>query len=94
MLTRAKSSVEECSKVRVKLDHVSKEKGRSDRKVSELNAKLAKTSSELKEELQMNESLRKNQSEWQDRTKKAEVKASVVQHQKEAEITDLKVSYF
>ena len=94
VMTRAKSSVEECSKVRVKLDNLVKEKGRSDRKVSELNVKLAKTSSDLKEERQMNESLRKNQSEWQEKTKKAEIKASVIEHQKEAEIKDLRVSEY
>ena len=40
---------------------------------------------------QMNESLRRNQSDWQERTKRAEVKAAVLEKQKDAEIQDLKV---
>jgi len=90
VLTRAKSSAEECDKVKVKLDSVSKEKGRTDRRVTELNLKLSKAATDLSEERQMNESLRRNQSDWQERTKRAEVKAAVLEKQKDAEIQDLK----
>ena len=52
-LFRAKSSAEECDKVKVKLDSVSKEKGRTDRRVTELNLKLSKAATDLSEERQV-----------------------------------------
>ena len=91
VLSRAKASMEETVKVRTKLESVSKEKLKSEKKVTELSSKLTKTSTELKEERQMNESLRQNQTDWQNKMQRTERKVKDISSEKDQQIKDLQV---
>ena len=56
-----RSSVEEAKDMEAKVTALTKDKAKAEHKLNQLNTKLAKLSSELKDERHMNESLRQNQ---------------------------------
>ncbi len=89
VMNRARSSVEESKTMEASLTVVSKEKAKSDQKVSQLSTKLSKLTTELKEEKQLNESLRKNQSEWQAKMTKMEKEMNSSSEEKDKQISDL-----
>lgn len=60
-----KTSVEESQEKDERLTFVTKEKVKLEQKLSQLNNKISKLSTELKEERQLNESLIKNKEGWQ-----------------------------
>ena len=70
-----------------KVAALAKDKARAEHKLNQLNAKLAKLISELKDERHMNESLRQNQMSWQ--VKMAELEKKFVQ--KDTEVQELQV---
>lgn len=56
-----RSSVEEAKEMESKLSTLTKEKAKAEHKLTQLNVKVAKLTSDLKDEMTMNENLRKNQ---------------------------------
>ena len=56
-----RSSVEEAKEMESKLSTLTKEKAMAEHKLTQLNVKVAKLTSDLKDEMTMNENLRKNQ---------------------------------
>ncbi len=72
-----------------KVAALAKDKARAEHKLNQLNTKLAKLTTELKDERHMNESLRQNQMSWQ--VKMTELEKKFVQ--KDAEVKELQVSY-
>ena len=93
MRSRTKTSVEESKQMEEKLGAVSKEKGKIEQKLTQVNSRLNKLNSDLKEEKQMNESLRRNQKEWQVRFKVLEAKSKSAEEEKNKEIQNLQVSF-
>ena len=73
-----------------KLVSVTKEKNKTEHKLSQLTNKLGKLSHELTEEREMNKCLRKNQAEWQKKLSGVEEKLSATRQQKDQEIAELK----
>jgi chromosome segregation ATPase len=53
--------VEEAKEMEAKVSTLAKEKAKAEHKLNQLNQKLSKLATELKDERHMNESLRKNQ---------------------------------
>ncbi len=82
-----RSSVEETKQMEAKVAALAKDKARAEHKLNQLNAKLAKLTTELKDERHMNESLRQNQMSWQ--VKMTELEKKFVQ--KDAEVQELQV---
>ncbi len=72
-----------------KVAALAKDKARAEHKLNQLNSKLAKLTTELKDERHMNESLRQNQMSWQ--VKMTELEKKFVQ--KDGEVKELQVSY-
>ena len=70
-----------------KVAALAKDKARAEHKLNQLNAKLAKLITELKDERHMNESLRQNQMSWQ--VKMTELEKKFVQ--KDTEVKELQV---
>lgn len=92
VMTRARTSVEESKVMEEKLKALAKEKTKMDTKLTGISSKMSKVLSELSEEKQMNESLRRNQSEWQKKVDKYEKEVKELKETKDKEVTDLQVS--
>ncbi|TRY74564.1 hypothetical protein TCAL_09740, partial [Tigriopus californicus] len=89
VVSRARKSVEESKQMEVKLLVLSKEKAKSDQKLAQMNSKFQKLHLELQEEKQMNESLRRNQGEYQKRVDRFENQLLDVKTAKDAEVKEL-----
>ena len=91
VMTRARTSVEESKVMEERLKSLTKEKTKMDTKLTGISSKMSKVLSELNEEKQMNESLRRNQSEWQKKVDKFEKEVKELKESKDKEVTDLQV---
>jgi len=66
VMSRALASMEEIKSKEEKMSSLSKEKAKAETRLGQMVTKMGKVTEELKEEQQLNESLRKNQAQWQD----------------------------
>ena len=92
VMNRARTSVEEATQLRSQVSTLSKEKSKSDKKLSELQTKMNKTTHQLEEERHINKSLSQNQTEWRNKVEKSQKKMEETQKQKDKEIGELQVS--
>lgn len=92
MTKRTRNSVEESKTMEEKMTLLNKEKTKNDQRVSQLNSKIAKLASELKEEKQINQSLGQNQVEWQKKLEQCEERMRKIEEKKDKEIQMLKAS--
>lgn len=67
-----------------------REKTKVETKVTNLSTRLNKMTAELSEEKQLNESLRKNQADWQNKLKRSDVEISLIKEVKDREVGELK----
>ena len=63
VMSRARTSVEENTKMKAKISSLDKDKGKMEKRLQDLHSKMTKTVRQLEEEKQMNKSLRQNQAE-------------------------------
>ena len=89
VMNRARTSVEETTEMRSQLSTLIKEKSKTEKRATDIQAKLNKTTRQLEEEKQMNKSLCQNQSEWQTKVEKTQKKMAETQIQKDKEIKEL-----
>merc|ERR1712062_261995 len=89
VMNRARSSVEESAQLKSQISTLLKDKTKSDKKLSDLQAKLNKTTRQLEEEKHMNKSLCQNQSEWQTKVAKSQKEMEAAQSIKDKEIKEL-----
>lgn len=73
---------------------LTKEKAKCEQKLHQLSNKVLKINNELSEERQINESLRKNQAEWEARFSKMEEDYRRKEEVMGKEMEDLKVTFF
>lgn len=91
MLAQSRASVDETKNLKDKIEHLTKEKSKSDQKLQSANARVNKLLAELKEEKQMNENLVHNQKAWQKQFTDMKKQMDDLRSEKDKEITDLKV---
>ena len=82
---------EEAKALNDKVEFISKEKNKSDGKLTNANSRIRKLCDELKEEKQMNENLMHNQKAWQIKYDVMQKKMEDDCKKKEKEINDLQV---
>jgi len=87
---RNKLTEEEKEALNEELENMKKEKIKMEAKLNQMMQKLSKVTTELKDEKQLNTSLRNNQDEWQIKVKKSEIELNVTKEIKDKEISDLK----
>jgi len=73
-----------------KMASLLKEKAALERKITQINQKLAKATAELKEEKELNKHLKNDHEKWQTMVKKLETQHDQYVKEKTAEIVDLK----
>lgn len=86
VLKRARSSVEEAKQMEAKVAVLTKDKAKAEHKLNQLNQKLSKVMTELKDERHLNQSLRQNQQSWQQKMAELEKKMN----QKDSEVQELR----
>ncbi|XP_032095741.1 BRCA1-associated protein isoform X3 [Sapajus apella] len=89
MKTKFKETIEKCDNLEHKLNDLLKEKQSVERKCTQLNTKVAKLTSELKEEQEMNKCLRANQVLLQNKLKEEEKLLKETCDQKDLQITEI-----
>jgi BRCA1-associated protein len=89
MELRCRSVVSEKNSLEEKLGEVEREKKTSEKKIQQLQQKITKLSTQLKEEKELNKCLSENQKLWKDRVTALEEKIDVTIKQKEKEMGDL-----
>ncbi|XP_068937522.1 BRCA1-associated protein isoform X2 [Petaurus breviceps papuanus] len=89
MKTKFKETIEKCDTLEHRLNDLLKEKQSVERKCTQLNVKLAKLSTELKEEQEMNKCLRANQVLLQNKLKEEEKVLKETCDQKDMQITEI-----
>jgi hypothetical protein len=91
VINRARTSAEESKAMEATVAVLFKDKAKAEQKMGQMASKLGKLTSELKEEKCMNESLRKNQCEWQEALAKMDAKMKADEEEKDTKINDLQV---
>ncbi|XP_035113550.1 BRCA1-associated protein isoform X4 [Callithrix jacchus] len=89
MKTKFKETIEKCDNLEHKLNDLLKEKQSVERKCTQLNTKVAKLTSELREEQEMNKCLRANQVLLQNKLKEEEKLLKETCDQKDLQITEI-----
>ncbi|XP_060049055.1 BRCA1-associated protein isoform X2 [Erinaceus europaeus] len=89
MKTKFKETIEKCDNLEHKLNDLLKEKQSVERKCTQLNTKVAKLTTELKEEQEMNKCLRANQVLLQNKLKEEERVLKETCSQKDLQITEI-----
>ncbi|KAG1681858.1 BRCA1-associated protein [Nymphon striatum] len=87
---RTMKAVENSIKFEQKFSNMNKEKQSHEKKISQVNNKLQKTISELKEEKEINKCLRQNQQMWNNKVKELEKELKLTKDKKDSEISELK----
>jgi len=97
LVSQTRAASEEAKALKDKVESITKEKNKSDAKLNSTNSRIAKLSSELKEEKQMNENLVHNQNAWQKKLNDIQKQMEATKKQmetmckeKDQEISDLK----
>ncbi|XP_062943183.1 BRCA1-associated protein isoform X2 [Cynocephalus volans] len=89
MKTKFKETIEKCDNLEHRLNDLLKEKQSVERKCTQLNTKVAKLTTELKEEQEMNKCLRANQVLLQNKLKEEERVLKETCDQKDLQITEI-----
>uniref|UniRef100_A0AAV2IS18 UBP-type domain-containing protein n=1 Tax=Knipowitschia caucasica TaxID=637954 RepID=A0AAV2IS18_KNICA len=89
MKSKFKETLERCDNLERRLGELSKDKQTMEKKCTQLNARVAKLSQELKEEQEMNRCLRDNQTQLQSQLVDEERKAKESVERKEVAIAEL-----
>lgn len=89
MKTKFKETIEKCDNLEQRLNDLLKEKQSVERKCTQLNTKVAKLTTELKEEQEMNKCLRANQVLLQNKLKEEERVLKETCDQKDLQITEI-----
>ncbi|XP_069353463.1 BRCA1-associated protein isoform X1 [Eulemur rufifrons] len=89
MKTKFKETIEKCDNLEHRLNDLLKEKQSVERKCTQLNTKVAKLTTELKEEQEMNKCLRANQVLLQNKLKEEERLLKETCDQKDLQITEI-----
>uniref|UniRef100_A0A8C5P4Z8 BRCA1 associated protein n=1 Tax=Jaculus jaculus TaxID=51337 RepID=A0A8C5P4Z8_JACJA len=89
MKTKFKETIEKCDTLEHKLNDLLKEKQSMERKCTQLNTKVAKLTTELQEEQEMNKCLRANQVLLQNKLKEEERLLKETCDQKDLKITEI-----
>ncbi|XP_057599857.1 BRCA1-associated protein [Hippopotamus amphibius kiboko] len=89
MKTKFKETIEKCDSLEHRLNDLLKEKQSVERKCTQLNTKVAKLTTELKEEQEMNKCLRANQVLLQNKLKEEERVLKETCDQKDLQITEI-----
>ncbi|XP_036210348.1 BRCA1-associated protein isoform X2 [Myotis myotis] len=89
MKTKFKETIEKCDNLEHRLNDLLKEKQSMERKCTQLNTKVAKLTTELKEEQEMNKCLRANQVLLQNKLKEEERVLKETCDQKDLQITEI-----
>jgi len=89
MVAQTRLASEEAKALNDKVEFISKEKNKSDGKLTNANSRIRKLCDELKEEKQMNENLMHNQKAWQIKYDVMQKKMEDDCKKKEKEINDL-----
>ncbi|XP_036028024.1 BRCA1-associated protein [Onychomys torridus] len=89
MKTKFKETIEKCDSLELRLSDLLKEKQSVERKCTQLNTRVAKLSTELQEEQELNKCLRANQLLLQNRLKEEERLLKETCDQKDLQITEI-----
>ncbi|XP_028597145.1 BRCA1-associated protein isoform X1 [Podarcis muralis] len=89
MKTKFKETIEKCDSLEHRLNDLVKEKQSVERKCTQLNTKVSKLTTELKEEQEMNKCLRANQILLQNKLKEEEKLLKETCEQKDLQITEV-----
>nr|XP_034974286.1 BRCA1-associated protein isoform X4 [Zootoca vivipara] len=89
MKTKFKETIEKCDSLEHRLNDLVKEKQSVERKCTQLNTKVSKLTTELKEEQEMNKCLRANQILLQNKLKEEEKLLKETCEQKDQQITEV-----
>ncbi|XP_055511799.1 BRCA1-associated protein isoform X1 [Leucoraja erinacea] len=89
MKTKFKETIEKCDSLEQKLNELIKDKQALERKCSQLNNRVLKLGTELKEEQEMNKYLRTNQIQLQTKLKEEEKKLKDTCDEKDRQITEV-----
>ncbi|KAG1681856.1 BRCA1-associated protein [Nymphon striatum] len=86
---RTMKAVENSIKFEQKFSNMNKEKQSHEKKISQVNNKLQKTISELKEEKEINKCLRQNQQMWNNKVKELEKELKLTKDKKDSSISSM-----
>ncbi|XP_062890297.1 BRCA1-associated protein isoform X2 [Mobula hypostoma] len=89
MKTKFKETIEKCDSLEQKLNEIMKDKQALERKCSQLNNRVLKLGTELREEQEMNKYLRTNQIQLQAKLKEEEKKLKDTCDEKDRQITEV-----
>uniref|UniRef100_A0A7D9NK00 BRCA1-associated protein n=1 Tax=Xenopus tropicalis TaxID=8364 RepID=A0A7D9NK00_XENTR len=89
MKAKFKETIDKCDSLEHRLNDLSKEKQAVERRCAQLNSKVAKLSTELKEEQEMNKCLRANQTMLQSRLREEEIMRKETCEQKDVQLLEM-----
>ncbi|XP_069816889.1 BRCA1-associated protein isoform X1 [Dendropsophus ebraccatus] len=89
MKAKFKETIDKCDNLEHRLNDLLKEKQAVERRCTQLNVKVSKLSTELKEEQEMNKCLRANQAELQSKLKEEETLRKEACEQKDLQIVEM-----
>lgn len=90
MVTQTRTTAEEAKALKEQIDALTKEKSKTEHRLSSASIKLTKLTGDLKEEKQMNEHLLHNQTAWQKKFNDMQNQMDQMRNEKDKEIGDLK----
>ena len=93
MVNQTRLQAEEAKEMKDNVDNLTKEKAKSEQRLSTALSRIVKLQEDLKEEKQMNENLLHNQKAWQKKFNDMQQNMNDLRKEKDCEITDLKVKF-
>ena len=94
MVNQTRLQAEDAKEMKDKVENLTKEKAKSEQRLSTALSRIVKLQEDLKEEKQMNENLLHNQKAWQKKFNDMQQNMNDLRKEKDCEITDLKVMFF
>ena len=94
MVNQTRLQAEDAKEMKDKVENLTKEKAKSEQRLSTALSRIVKLQEDLKEEKQMNENLLHNQKAWQKKFNDMQQNMNDLRKEKDCEITDLKVIFF
>lgn len=94
MVNQTRLQAEDAKEMKDKVENLTKEKAKSEQRLSTALSRIVKLQEDLKEEKQMNENLLHNQKAWQKKFNDMQQNMNDLRKEKDCEITDLKVVIF
>eukprot|EP00093_Oithona_nana_P009200 09200.XXX_438849_437117_1 [CDS] Oithona nana genome sequencing. len=90
MVNQTRLQAEDAKEMKDKVENLTKEKAKSEQRLSTALSRIVKLQEDLKEEKQMNENLLHNQKAWQKKFNDMQQNMNDLRKEKDCEITDLK----